>query len=551
MIFSSVTNVMYSQDKKKPTRQSSMAAFSDGNYDVAYREFSELLKIYPKDPLYKYYSGVSLVKLEKDADKAGDILDQAIQGSSVVRTLPDDAIFYLARARHLAGRYAEAVKSYNLYTAQAGKKAAKEHDVPELIQQCINKKGELSEVNGSIPEVKNDTKATIVLPEQKTVQEPLLNTANRKQTSEKEFLPLEYSKILDEALTLQHKADSLSDLAGRQKMEMEKLTPASQSSLKIKISENLKLADYYQKMADQRYNAANSLMNSSEVNQNTVAVKKHNPVINSDSVDKPIIKLKDSVAEPVLNTVNVEDTVINFTLPQKSKQIETYSYFEILPKPVTDASAKIPLDPEIPSGLIYRIQLAVFRNPVTPAFFKGITPVYGVKSPSGVTIYYAGTFRRSADAGKALAEIKAKGFKDSFIVALFDKKSISAERAAILEKVWGKKPFTSIAHTRQEETLDTIPPSLIFRVEALRSLKPLKEDVEEDIKTAAGNRGLDILTLDDGNIAYLIGKFITFTSAAEYADLLIRNGYREARVVAWLGKKEIPVETARQLFENP
>jgi len=48
----------------------------------------------------------------------------------------------------------------------------------------------------------------------------------------------------------------------------------------------------------------------------------------------------------------------------------------------------------------------------------------------------------------------------------------------------------------------------------------------------------------------LIGKFITFESAVEYTDLLIRNGYREAQVVAWLGKKEIPVDTARQLFEN-
>jgi sulfur carrier protein ThiS len=48
----------------------------------------------------------------------------------------------------------------------------------------------------------------------------------------------------------------------------------------------------------------------------------------------------------------------------------------------------------------------------------------------------------------------------------------------------------------------------------------------------------------------LVGKFITFETAAEYADLLKRNGYREAQVVAWLGKKEIPIETARHLFDN-
>ena len=87
-------------------------------------------------------------------------------------------------------------------------------------------------------------------------------------------------------------------------------------------------------------------------------------------------------------------------------------------------------------------------------------------------------------------------------------------------------------------------------MEVVRSLKPLKADAVEALRTMAGSRGLDILHLSDGNIVYLIGKFITFESAAEYADLLIRNNYRGAKVVAWLGNKEVPVETARQLFNN-
>jgi len=66
----------------------------------------------------------------------------------------------------------------------------------------------------------------------------------------------------------------------------------------------------------------------------------------------------------------------------------------------------------------------------------------------------------------------------------------------------------------------------------------------------AGSRGLDTENLVDGNIVYLIGKFITFESASEYSDLLIRNGYRDAKVVARLGKRVIPVETAKQLFDG-
>ena len=56
--------------------------------------------------------------------------------------------------------------------------------------------------------------------------------------------------------------------------------------------------------------------------------------------------------------------------------------------------------------------------------------------------------------------------------------------------------------------------------------------------------------VQDGTGIYLIGTFITYESAAEYADLLVRNGYRESKVTAWLGKKEIPVESARELFQK-
>ena len=53
----------------------------------------------------------------------------------------------------------------------------------------------------------------------------------------------------------------------------------------------------------------------------------------------------------------------------------------------------------------------------------------------------------------------------------------------------------------------------------------------------AGNRGFEIIQADDGTFVYLIGKFITFESASEYADLLKRNGYRDAKVICISGKQ--------------
>jgi hypothetical protein len=546
---------LYSQNiQSKPTRQSSFEAFSKGNFEQAYSEFRVLLLTYSKDPLYKYYSGVCLVKMNRDPGEAENLLKQALQSAAGVKTLPSDALFYLGRTQQMSGKFTEAVGSYNLYTEQVGKKASREQGVPEFIRQCNEKKGEVIK-----PEIKpadsvNNNKADISQTESKPAVKEAILQPSEKETSPIMNLPESYEKILDEALKFQFKADSLNALAAEQKKELEKVKPDGKPALKVKISDNELLAASFQKSADQKYSEARLMMNP----QPGTVLQKEALQQSDNKVIKDTVRLTDNriIKEPEghLDKRNVKDAdkqldTIKKIIPVIRKSVETYAFFEVLPKPVSSTNEKIKINSEIPSGLIYRIQMAVFRNPVALSYFKGISPVYGFKvSGSDKTSYYAGMFRKSSDASKALTAVKAKGFKDAFVVALVGNKPVSADRAAILEKEWGKKPFVSV--TVPETLNDTVPPTLSFRVEVIRSLKPLKDDMVEGIKKMAGNRGLDIRHLDDGNIDYLIGNFITFESAAEYSDLLIRNGYREARVVAWLGKKEIPVDTARQLFEN-
>jgi hypothetical protein len=539
-------NNLFSQNiPAKPTRQSSFEAFSQGNYEKAYTQFRELLLTYSKDPLYKYYSGVCLVKLNRDQGEATNLLQQALQGGDAVKTLPSDGLFYLGRAQQMSGKFSEAVYSYNSYTGQVGKKTAREMGVPEFIQQCSQKQGQVAETElkpaGTLKSVKADT----IKPEVKPAIKEPIQKVSEKATVAKTDLPANYEKILNEAIEFQSKADSLLELAGEQRKELEKLPVSEKPALKTRISENEKLAASYQKSADQKYGEAQVLMNPQHDTSKLSIV----------TTGKPVNKIvKDSSGIVNYKAVKPADKRPDSTkvvIPSVKPKVEVFALFEVLAKPVTDSKAKIIIDPDVPEGLIYRIQIAVFRNPVVPAYFKGITPVYGFKiAGTDKTIYYAGMFRKSSDATKALASVKGKGFKDAFIIALLANKSVSPDRAALLEKDWGKKPFVSNDKAFIETRADTVTPTLTFRVEVTRSIKPLKDEVVEGIRKIAGNRGLDIQTLADGKIDYLIGKFITFETASEYADLLKRNGYRETQVVAWLGKKEIPIETARQLFEK-
>jgi tetratricopeptide (TPR) repeat protein len=532
----------------KPTRQSSLEAFANKNYEQAYTEFKELLVSYPKDPLYKYYSGVSLVNLSRNPLEAESLLKQALQSSAVIKSLPLDALFYLGRSQQMAGKFSEATGTFNQFIDQVGKKISKEYSVAGYIQQCNEKKGKISE-----PEVSPTVVQTIVEPLPQPAYKVVENKPAENKPSEnkdtiiKKPVPTAFDSILDDALDLQTKADSLYSLASEQKKVLNTLSATDKSGLKAEIAENEAAATSFQKAADQKYNEAQLSISqppATVIKREIRDTMKIQPAV-SETVRAalPVIKNTEQSLKQT-DKINTDPVIV-------TEQFEIFSLFEILPKPVTDPKEKIMIDTEVPPGLIYRIQIAVFRNPVAPAYFQGITPIYGFKvAGTDKTNYFAGMFRRYADAARALTSVKAKGFKDAFIVALSGNKPVSADRAALLEKEWGKKPLITKTEAVRQVYTDTIPPTLAFRVEVMRVLKPVKEDIFEGMRKMAGSRGLDTQTLEDGKIVYLIGNFITFDSAVEYTDLLIRNGYREAKVSAWLGKKEIPVDTARQLFEN-
>jgi tetratricopeptide (TPR) repeat protein len=576
LVFIIAGSNLFSQNiRSGVSRQSSIEAFSRGDYEKAYSEFSGLLIIYPKDPLYKYYSGVCLVKLNRDLKQAVSLLSQAQQGAAVVRTIPSDAEFWLGRARQLAGDFKGAQDSYYLFTEQAGKKTAKELDVPEFIQQCKENMGQESETDqvttvtlrGNIPSSQPGGKNIIKA------------DGFRKDESKiipgKETLPVDYDIILSEALDYQYKADSVYRIAEEQKKNLENLSYREKTDLRAIIAETESLAASFQNIADHKY--AEALMQMNKAPFTGGNVKKYNDFLSADTVET----LKQSKIVPEPEIVVRKDTlnIIPDTLKRKEKagipseqvhkdqekllavnkesspplQVpgEVYALFVVNTKPSGKPDEKVVIGPEIPEGLIYRIQVAVFRNPITYSYFKGLRPVYGFRVPgTDKTNYYVGMFRRLADAKKALLTVRQRGFKDAFIVSLSDGKPVSAERAAMLEKVWGKKPFSARLNTSTEIPADTLPPTLSFRVEVTRATKPVKDDIIEGMKKMAGTRGLDSETLSNGIIVYLIGKFITYESAEDFAGLLIRNGYRDAKVAAWLGKKEIPVETAKQLFER-
>jgi hypothetical protein len=516
----SVLSVSGQEVVTRPSKAEAMAAWESGNYEVAYNQFNGLLLLYSRDPVYRYYTGACLVRLERDIPRAVTLLGSAINGSVNIRSVPADVWFYYGRALQMNGSFPQASDAFMTFIKNAGKKVAIEYDVAIYLDECNRKQGALENEQG-VKSVERKEESVESKEEngeilaQGTEPRPQGTEAMTQDTavpkSEVSTVPEEYEIKLAEAVKLQYSADSLTRLAQGVRKEMQTSAPEKQEVLQSIALELEGAAAAKQADADNAFLA----------------------------LEQP-------------DEVRPEENPIS----PKPSQEAAYYQFAVLAEPAYSDTKPIPVDIMLPEGLVYTIQLAAFKNPVPPALFKGLYPLYAKRKPENdVTFYFTGLFRTHEAARQALAKVRAEGLTDAFIIALMDETKISLERAALLEKEWAVKPFPGIepevSVPKEIPVADTLPVgTLTFRAEALRSKKPLKPDAIERIELLAGTRGLDMIKNSQGETVFLIGNFITFESAEEYVSLLIRNGYTTARVAAYVGMQEIPVEAARELLNK-
>jgi len=536
-------NLHAQSNQKKSLRESAIGKFNAGSYEQACREFSILTATYSKDPLYKYYTARCLIELKRDFAKAESLIQEAVGGSLDIKAIPADAWFYLGRVQQMSGKFPEAVRSYDHFADKAGRKEAREMKVSEFRDEARAGKGQVKESEilfaDSFENSDEVPEGTIKDREKQ---------AGAGSRPLREGLPDEYDRLLSEGLMYQVKADSLNRLAAARREELRSLPESLRPQAKIRIDELESESAGYQKLANERFSNSGS---GHDLKKDTFPAPSVAAKPEIGMADQPAGAVAGAGAGAGAGEIDARPENNRGTETDRVRRVAVLSEFEIISDPAVRARQKIQVDPDLPQGLIYRIQLAVFSKPVNPSVFRGISPVIGLTVPGSAAIkYYAGLFRKSADANRALLLVKQAGFRDSFLNAVLDGKAVSVDRAALLEREWGDKPLYELQVPAMKNTEEKGPPTLSYRVEVTRSVKPLKDDAVEGFRKLSAGRGLEILSADDESFVYLIGKFITFESASDYAGLLVRNGYREARVAAYLGNKEIPMETAKQLFDK-
>jgi hypothetical protein len=287
------------------------------------------------------------------------------------------------------------------------------------------------------------------------------------------------------------------------------------------------------------------------------------------------------------STVNTPPVAVNGTntssITPRLGQNERYA---VGTSPVYNNDNRIPVDPEVPSGIIYKVQIGAFRNPIPQDIFKGITPITGETTPQGITRYTAGQFTTFNTADAAKEEIRSLGFRDAFVVAFKNGKRISVEEArgetgsstpvAVNSSNGGNNGGTTTTNTNGGNTnngntpvtnnggnnggntltTNNTPPDntagvASTQVSQVRGLfYTVQVGVYSRPVSAAQLYNLeDIFSepLPNGNTRYFSGSYNTFRDATGAKGRIVGRGVRDAFITAYRDGKRITLAEARQL----
>jgi hypothetical protein len=132
-----LSSVIYAQFENKNAsslKADAQKSFESGNYSVALGQYRNLLILYPKDGVFSYYCGVSLLNLNKDIPKAIEYLEFSSYNAAV----PYKVFYYLGDSYTRNYKFPEAKNAYDHFAKVATKSEDKELAPERLSEMSAN-----------------------------------------------------------------------------------------------------------------------------------------------------------------------------------------------------------------------------------------------------------------------------------------------------------------------------------------------------------------------------------------------------------------------------
>ena len=268
-------------------------------------------------------------------------------------------------------------------------------------------------------------------------------------------------------------------------------------------------------------------------------------------------------SSPIVNIVPAKGEITSNTYVPPSKVTTDIIKFTAEEVSVYSDDNPIPVNPKLPDGLIYKVQVGAFRNPIPQDLFKGFAPISAEKVRDDITRYRVGYFTSYNVANTAKNQVRDLGYRDAFVVALNNGNRVTLSEARNMESstnvaapapiIQPNKNNEVIAPTANLSTSsdqDIAPATsantikgVFFSVQVGAFSKPLANDNELNVSPLVLNRY-------NGLYKYSTGIFNSIEDAGRKKASLIEQGIVDAFIIAYNDGRTISLDQATSSNPN-
>lgn len=254
--------------------------------------------------------------------------------------------------------------------------------------------------------------------------------------------------------------------------------------------------------------------------------------------------------------------------------------FAVTETPIYTSEQPIPLNLEMPTGIVYKVQVGAFRNAISAETFGKFAPLSGEQLNNGITRYTAGLFTQYNSADEAKKVIREMGYSDAFVVAFENGERIplyaarekvvepsqqSTQEQFVVEQPANSDPVNNtntnnaeegsavsnpVSNAESAEATDEVPVTPVDATDwSTQSGKFFTVQIgvfSKNVSSEDLNNAEDVYSerVSGGQVRYTSGRFTNLDEARDWKSKMVALGIEDAFLSAYQNGNRISVAQA-------
>ncbi len=287
---------------------------------------------------------------------------------------------------------------------------------------------------------------------------------------------------------------------------------------------------------------------------------------------EPVFAKANDMSDPLAVT---EEDIASANVSKKETDEFLTKVFSLNTISTDSVGNQIPMDPQLPEGLVFKVQISAFNKHINSKLFNGLQPLTGESTRPGWIRYCVGLFKTFEPASMVKREIQKIGYKDAFVVAYLNGKRISLNEA--YQMIKGKENL-SVYKTQSAKEISMLQAANIFPdrnaskavdkdeiafygKQAMPAAPVVNQTVEYSVQVGVYSNSkpqgiisaindLRIEQINDKLFRFSSGRYPDYASADLSRKKIVQDGVKDAFVIVYKNGNYEVVKDASLLSAN-